>query len=170
MSKKKQKATKDLTVIESLVERSKEIILCKEAISQLKKSLFFIARTRHTPLGIDSIRGDIESYKRYINEQEVACANLLKVTYGPQYNIEGNKFWLSSTDIQSGFCLLRKKATNDILVLFLSDNEDAFLEPIESGEIHPLNEVEDRLKYCKPLNVFSGVSYSFIEKYKETKD
>lgn len=162
------KIKRELTLIESVVEHSKEIILIKDTIRAYKEALYRSSRTRFRPIDLASIRGIIKEYELKLDEARVHCANLMKAAYSKRYIVIGNRWHLSSTDMAAGFCWIIKEKVE--CILFLSKNEDAFLEPIEAGEIHPYEKVKDRLSKSKSVWKSNTIKELYLQKYQEIED
>ena len=129
-----------------------------------------------------------------IQEHELMIVNLLKSEFTKDRVEIPDNFYLASVDMEAGFCLLGQYDRDKYkhvksfkkMVLFLSDNNDAFLEIIRAGELHQYSEVKSRLKHCKSVLDTSSIkecilqqhafktkemsSEEFMEKYKSMDD
>jgi len=175
MSRKKKKLH-ELTLIESLIEHSKEIIAIKATIRSFKESLFIASRTHYRPISMDAIKTTIKEYELKIVDISQHCANLLRAGYADKYIIVGKRFLLSPIDMSAGFVImtkLEKKGSKTIgktpCVLFLGKNEDAFLETIPAGEIHKLSAVEDRLGATQSVWKHGSIKELYLQKYKDQR-
>lgn len=181
-------------LIWSVVEKSKEIILIKFILNELRKLRGLSTRIKYRPPNISYIRDIYSSYELRIQECMITISTLLKTTYTKDGIIVPNNFYLSLIDMETGYVFLEKVIKKDKrgkpiefekVVLFLSKNEDAFLEVIYPGEIHAYSNVKDRLIKCKSVldtskikdvlllrdpNPIQYPTQEFITKYKETED
>lgn len=162
------RSKKELTLIDSVVETSKEIIGIKSTLQSFKESLLKASRIKFRPIDLSSINSIIKEYEFKLEEAMIHCANLMKARYSKDMVVTGDKWHLSKTDMAAGFAWVRKN--NEDCILFLSDNEYAFLDKIEAGEIHPYSEVKERLKECKPVFKSDSIRDLYLQKYREIED
>jgi hypothetical protein len=181
MSNQTKTLKKDVTLLESAIEHSKEIVGIKIAMRKLQEFIFLSARLRFRPIDISSASGMLREYRMKISEAEGHCANILRAEYSKDGLVIDDKFHFSAMEMSAGFVLVDKRgyrktakgkpeSYRETYVLFLGKNEDAFLETIEPGEIHPLREVQDRLIYTQPAWKKNSVLELYLQKYKEVPD
>ena len=175
---KTKEIKKELNLIESLIDHSKEIIAIKATIRAFKEAIGIASRTRYRPISMDSIRSTIKEYEFKIEETMEHCATMLRNAYAHKYIIIGKLFLLSPIDMTAGFVIMTKLQKNKKgktigstpCVLFLGENADGFLETIYPGEIHNLSAVEDRLQHTKPVWKSKSIRDLYLQKYQEIKD
>lgn len=162
MSTKKQikkLQIKERSLIENIVELSKKVILVKFFQSKLRQLQTIGSRLGSRLVSMDQLSVlNAEACNR-IQELTTTIVNQLKTAYTKDKVIIPDGFYLTYLQLEDGYCILERLLSRksekgiivektDKVVLFLSRNEDAFLEIINAGEIRPYNEVEDRLKHC----------------------
>jgi hypothetical protein len=163
------KIKKELTLIESIVEHSKEIIGIKATILAYKQGLNCSSYLRYRPIDLSAVRTLIKEYELRLEEMLMQTGNLMKARYSKDMIVLGDTWHLSKTDMAAGFAWI-KKNNDPNYILFLTDNVDPFLDTIKAGEIHPYQEVKDRLKNCTPAWKSSSIRELYLQKYKEIED
>jgi len=157
MSHKKAVIIKnDKTLIESVIDNSKEIINLNHVITLLIQSLAQMAICKYKPIDSDCIRATIKEYRRRVRELKVLNASMFKAFYTHQAIITNDEFHLTSAEMQAGFIFVHKKnyeGKTIRCVLFLSGVSSAFLDTIEEGEIREYTEEIEKhyLSLCKPV-------------------
>lgn len=154
---------KEKTWIDEIIEISRNIIMIKQTMLHLKEALYFSTRTsENNIIDRETLKEMYFKYEQKLRKLEIKSANLLKAACGNQYVIKGKNFHLSSNDLTQGYAFVSKivkvedKTTGTVkpilktAILFLANNEDTFLEPINAGEIRLYDDVKDRLK---PISV-----------------
>ena len=193
----KKSLKKEKTLIENVVDLSKKVILTKFFQSRLRQVQALGSRLGTRLASIDQLPVLHAEASNRIQELTTTIVNQLKVAYTKDKVIIPDGFYLTYLQLEDGYCILERlirvknergviKRKMDRVVLFLSDNEDAFLEPIKAGTVKPYVEVENRLQHCKSqikgdkiVDILLGnhsVEFPFIpsdetiKRYKETKD
>ena len=177
MGKKEKliRTKKELTLIESVVENSKERLDINNVINILKSSIFMIAKGKYKP--IDSKQTNQKSllfeFENRRHELEVHMADMLKTAYTHQYEIRFDEFHLSSAEMQAGYTSFTGHRGKEFkrIILFLSDCEPGFpLEPIKEGELREYDEDLEKnyLSHCKPVWTPSSLMDLYKERLKYT--
>lgn len=171
MSAKKQVAKilkRERTLIENVVELSKKVILTKYFKARLIQDKSIGSRLGCILPSLDQLSVLITEATNRIQELTSAIVTQLKTAYTKDKVIIPDGFYLTYLQLADGYCILErslgrkrvkfikngKEKTKvihrlDKVVLFLSDNEDGFLETIKAGEVKSYSEVKDRLHNCK---------------------
>lgn len=171
MSKKKI-IKRELTLIEGVVENSKEIIKIKNVIHLLEQTVFAASRCKYRLISHQSLKDAIKEYRVRIEEIQTHNANMMKLTYTNQYIVLLNKFHITRSELLQGYIKMSKRSGNKIIdvILFLSDVESGFLEPIKEGEIREHTEELEKLylSNCKSLWNEPSIDEIYLKKLKKT--
>lgn len=170
MSKRRNMTKKEKTLIESVIDDSKEIVKLKNVIQLLSMTIFQAAQCNNKIVDYTPIKGTLQDYRRYINELEIHSANKLKAFYSGKYIIIPDKFHFTTAEMQAGCIEVVKNKDGKKIrcILFLSDIEDPFVEPIEAGEIKELTQdlIDVYLPLCKPVWTKSSFNDLLLEHLK----
>ena len=148
---------KELSLIESIIEHSKEILGINNVILLARAMISEIANGKYNPLDSQNInlKSIIKEFETRREELQVHMANMLKVAYSHQYDINITNFHLSSVQMAAGYAMFAAKKNGETkwVVLFLSDCQPDFLDPIKPGEMYKYTEEleKDYLNHCKPV-------------------
>ena len=169
---KKRTIRKEKTLIEGLVEDSKELISINNAIQIACELIFRIARCKFNPIDSkqESTKSTIFELETQRHNLEVHMANMMKAAYSHQYEIKFDTFHLSSGEMQAGHAYLTVHKHNEVkrAILFLSDVNSDFLEPIKAGEIRIYNEELEKhyLSNCAPVWTPDAITTIYLESLK----
>ena len=153
---KKKPIKKDKTLIQRVIDNSKEIIKLKNTIHIFAEGTFSLSQCTFNLIDDSVLKGVINEIRGRIIELEIHTANMLKAAYTRQYAIIADRFHLSTAEMQRGYIRLLKTSGDKSkvgVVLFLSDVQPGFLEKIGEGEIREYTkELDDTyLSHCKPV-------------------
>lgn len=162
MSAKKEQLKqlkKERTLIENVIELSKLVILTKHFLLKIRQLKALGSRIGCRLPTIDQLPVLHSEATNRIQEITTTISNQMKTAYTKDKVIIPDGFYLTFLQLESGYCILEKlisrKSINgkiientEKIVLFLSKNEDAFLETIEKGEVHLYENVKSRLNHC----------------------
>jgi len=166
---KAAKIKKEPTLIESVIAHSKEIIGLKQTKRAFVEALGRAARQRFRPIDLDSIRSIIKEYDLKIDEARQHCGTLMRGAYSKDYAVLGSRWHLSKMDMAAGWCWITIAGDREC-ILFLSKNEDAFLDTINPGEIHEYESVKDRLCHSESVWNRGSVNELLLQKYQEIEN
>ena len=152
---KEPRIKKELSLIESVIEHSKEILDINNTVLLAKALIFTIAKGKYKPLDSQNLnlKSLIKEFETRREELDIRMANMLKGAYSHLYNITFNKFHLSSAQMAAGYAMfsVTKKGESQWVILFLTNCQPDFLEHINAGEIRDYDEQleKDYLDHCK---------------------
>ena len=166
----KQTIKKDKTLIEGLVENSKEIINLKNAIHLQSNAVFGIAKCKYRLIESSAPNTIVKELRARVSEIELHNANAFKVAYSHQYKTNFDKLHFSTVEMQAGYCSLwvGEKKNKRKVILFLSDTTPDFLDTIKEGEIREYDENIEKnyLPHCKPVWKSNSPNDLYLERLK----
>lgn len=161
---------KDLTLIESLVENSKEIIKLKNSIHIFSLGTFSVSKCKYRLIDSDAPSTIVKELRARVSELELHNANAFKAAYSHQYKITFDKLHFSTPEMQAGFITLYvgDKKNRRKVILFLADTLPDILDPIKEGEIREYDENLDQLylSNCRPVWTPSSLTDLYMEHLK----
>lgn len=163
---------KDLTVVESLIENSSEIVRLRNSVQAISWAIFEDSKCRSK--SIDSSNNALKSFlkerRARITELAIHNANMFKAAYSHQYKITFTELAFSTAEMQAGYVIMYvgDKKERRKVVLFLSTVAPAFLDMIEEGTIMDYTEeIEEKyLSFCRPVWKPSSLRDLYIEHLK----
>jgi hypothetical protein len=163
---------KELSLIEGIVENSKEIIKIKNVIHLLEQAVFAASRCKYRLIEHASLKDAIKEYRMRIIEIQTHNATMMKVAYTSQYLVLLDKFHITRTELLKGYIKMSKRSYNKIIdvILFLSDIQPGFLEPIKEGDVREYTDELEKhyLSQCKSLWNEPSIDEIYLKKLKKT--
>jgi hypothetical protein len=165
---------KDKTVIESLIENSKEIIRLNVAIHLTSQASYAISRCKSLKLHRPDLRPVLSDLRTRREEIKMHNATMFKIAYSGSVDARIDKFYFNEAEMAAGFMFLRKNGKEAIL--FLSDVIHPFLDKIEEGSIIEYTEELEKeyFPFCKSVynndamkNLFLNQSKLFLKSTNE---
>ena len=160
---KKQTIKRDKTLIESLIEDSKQLIDVKNVIAIARELLFRVSKCKYKPIDSkqDALKSIIFEYKNRADELESHMANMFKIGYSHQYEIKENRFHISTPEMQAGHMsvTIHKQGKTRKAILFFADVTPDFLDTIKAGEIREYTEELESLYLSHCPSVWNPNSF-----------
>jgi len=157
---------RDKTLIESVIENSKEIVSIKNVIHLLRMTIFAGSKCMYRLIDRSRIKEDLEEYRTRVAELEIHTANMLKAAYSHQFEMKFNAFHLTTAEMQAGHTTFSKGDKE--VVLFLADCTPHFLETIKEGTLVELTDSIERdyLPNCTPVWKPNSLNDLYLEHLK----
>jgi hypothetical protein len=171
MSQKVKTIKKELTLIESVVENSKEVIKLNNVIHLLRQVRYAKSKCKYKPIDPSIVKQLEREYRSRVTEIRIHTANMLKAAYTKDFKMNFDEFSLSTAQMQAGHVNLFKGEKNEEkvhMVLFLADVKPDLLEPIYEGEIREYTKDLDELylSKCPPVWKPDSTNDIYLEQIK----
>lgn len=145
------KNKEEMTLVDSLIFQSKEIIKLKVIIAELSRIKAKIASLRHNVTKIDYVDILKEECHQAILEKQTKLANMINILIEPLGCEKFEYFSLSSSELKEGYISFSKKdSVSETYILPLSSIDNGLIN-FEKGKIEPFPNENF------PFNIFPSV-------------
>ena len=163
---KKQTIKRDKTLIEALIDNSKEIINLKNALQFQSATIYAVSKCQYSLISGNNPKSILKELRTRIEEIEIHNANMFKAAYSHQYKCTFNQLHFTAMDMAAGiFTLYVGDENKKKVVLFLADVIDGLIDNIKEGELKLYNESmeETIFPHCKPVWKPSSLHDLYLE-------
>ena len=168
---KKRTIKRDKTLIESLIDNSKEIIGLKNSLQFESVFIYAISKCKYSLISDNDPRTILKELRARITEIEMHNANMFKAAYSHQYKIIFDKLHFTAVDMAAGIftVYVGDEKSRRKVVLFLSDVTAAFMDTIKEGELRDYNESMEKtiFPHCKPVWKATSLQDLYLEHLKQ---